>query len=406
MKKYILLNKYTPILEFLYEDEKIQKITGLFELEYAPIGIFDDYFDKRIVSLSLLNKWWKNRKIPASRNHLNATIMNLEANTNGKVDLNKLILLNHSLSLSDQYWTYDICKFGEFNKNISYKMWDKINYFDNSFSDDIGQLLIGSKSTIGKKKIDFKTPNATINGNLRKAWKIINGKRILLKSPGLYKQESYNEVIISKILKTLLKPNEFTKYKLYESESKGSVDKICGCKNFLTNNEELIPALYISNMITKVRNKNYKNFLEICKRLNIPNYEDSLNKMLTVDFIIANRDRHFNNFGVIRNVNTLKFKGFAPIFDNGLSLYANVYEYAKINEYNYESIPFRNKPIKQLELVNDLSWLKINKTNIINIIKQELNNSSLKPYKEKIDNICFSVNKNIQTVEQFAKRLN
>ena len=43
-------------------------------------------------------------------------------------------------------------------------------------------------------------------------------------------------------------------------------------------------------------------------------------KMIIWDFILANKDRHFNNFGVIRNVLTLEFEKVAPIFDNGCSL--------------------------------------------------------------------------------------
>ena len=42
--------------------------------------------------------------------------------------------------------------------------------------------------------------------------------------------------------------------------------------------------------------------------------------MIVVDFIIANEDRHLNNFGLVRNANTLEWIGVAPIFDSGSSL--------------------------------------------------------------------------------------
>ena len=41
--------------------------------------------------------------------------------------------------------------------------------------------------------------------------------------------------------------------------------------------------------------------------------------------MILNEDRHLNNFGIIRNVNTLKWIDIAPIFDNGQSL--NILDY-------------------------------------------------------------------------------
>ncbi len=34
--------------------------------------------------------------------------------------------------------------------------------------------------------------------------------------------------------------------------------------------------------------------------------------MIVLDYLIANEDRHLNNFGVIRNAETLEWLGFAP----------------------------------------------------------------------------------------------
>ena len=42
--------------------------------------------------------------------------------------------------------------------------------------------------------------------------------------------------------------------------------------------------------------------------------------MFLVDYILMNTDRHMKNFGVIRNVNTLKWERTAPIFDTGQSM--------------------------------------------------------------------------------------
>ena len=46
----------------------------------------------------------------------------------------------------------------------------------------------------------------------------------------------------------------------------------------------------------------------------------------SLDYLIMNEDRHLNNFGIIRDVNTLKWLDVAPIFDNGQSL--NVQDYS------------------------------------------------------------------------------
>lgn len=43
-----------------------------------------------------------------------------------------------------------------------------------------------------------------------------------------------------------------------------------------------------------------------------------------LDYIILNEDRHLNNFGVIRDVETLEWKRICPIFDTGRSMNTNV----------------------------------------------------------------------------------
>ena len=57
--------------------------------------------------------------------------------------------------------------------------------------------------------------------------------------------------------------------------------------------------------------------------------------MLVFDAVIYNEDRHFGNFGLLRNNHTGEIIGPAPIFDNGLSLfsYAMPYHFDNIDDY-------------------------------------------------------------------------
>ena len=43
--------------------------------------------------------------------------------------------------------------------------------------------------------------------------------------------------------------------------------------------------------------------------------------MLVFDAVIYNEDRHFSNFGLLRDNHSGKILGVAPAFDNGLSLF-------------------------------------------------------------------------------------
>ena len=57
--------------------------------------------------------------------------------------------------------------------------------------------------------------------------------------------------------------------------------------------------------------------------------------MLVFDAVIYNEDRHFGNFGVLRDNRSGKITGPAPVFDNGVSLfnYAMPEDFANIHEY-------------------------------------------------------------------------
>lgn len=57
--------------------------------------------------------------------------------------------------------------------------------------------------------------------------------------------------------------------------------------------------------------------------------------MLVFDALIYNEDRHFGNFGVLRDNHSGQIIAPAPIFDNGLSLfsYAGKEDYANLEAY-------------------------------------------------------------------------
>ncbi len=66
--------------------------------------------------------------------------------------------------------------------------------------------------------------------------------------------------------------------------------------------------------------------------------------MFVLDFIIANTDRHFNNFGFIRNADTTEWIGLAPVFDNGTSVFHNISQIELKNPFMRESKKIKTKP--------------------------------------------------------------
>jgi hypothetical protein len=83
-----------------------------------------------------------------------------------------------------------------------------------------------------------------------------------------------------------------------------------------------------------------------------PGVKSALNKMLTMDYIISNEDRHFHNFGLMRDPDTLAWLGLAPIYDSGTSLWHNTQRVGSPAECK----PFRKTHIEQIALVNDFTW--------------------------------------------------
>ncbi len=130
------------------------------------------------------------------------------------------------------------------------------------------------------------------------------------------------------------------------------------CEDFVTADTELIPAWRI--MQTKKKENNvsvYRHFVNCCESLGIKDVVPFLDRMIVLDYIIANEDRHFNNFGVLRNAETLQWIGMTPIYDSGSSL-----GYDKMPAGIYAERDIICKPLKksheeQLKLVSSFKWI-------------------------------------------------
>ena len=83
--------------------------------------------------------------------------------------------------------------------------------------------------------------------------------------------------------------------------------------------------------------------------------------MIVLDYIIANEDRHLNNFGAIRDANTLAWIGMAPIYDSGASLGFDKLPQQMKSEKDAACKPFKKRHIEQLGLVTDFGWIDFDK---------------------------------------------
>ena len=332
--EYILTHRKVAVAEIEIDEETavIAKIGAVFAPEHIPIGIS---VKNNRPDRGDLNDWWQGRSIPASRQNIREVIQNL-----GVSSPEKLITRSFGLSLSDQYWL---------NPIATQLKWEEVNFFTNSFSEDVGNILFGVLAE--GKKINLISPDNTSDGWLKKKWKIIGKKRYLVKGGSdPYWQQPFNEVMAAAIMKRLKIPH--VNYSVvWEDDLPYSV-----CENFITPETELVSAFYIHN-IKRIKDERmlYEHYLDCCLELGIPKARQSLEKMLTVDYLIVNYDRHFNNFGAVRNAKTLEWISTAPLFDNGSSLWCN--KSAANFLGSAKSQPFLTTHEEQIKLVRDFSWL-------------------------------------------------
>lgn len=360
---YKLLNKNRLLADIELSDSGfIVDINKIIDAEAFPVGVITDNNLKNTVGS--LNSWWQGRAIPASRDGLKQVLQAYDIETTTKLSARSL-----GLSLSDQYWIKPA------GSDIE---WQDVNFFTNEFSNDLGDAFFSRGSS--KPNISPMTPDASSNGWLKKKWTIIDGERYLAKAGSVpLLQQPYNEVAASQIMQLL--GIEHVEYRLVIEEDR----PLCLCKNFVDTETEFVPANLIRNVLPKSKNDNeYTHFLKCAEKLQISNTKEYLNSLMTIDFLIENTDRHYGNFGFIRNVNTLKFVGAAPVFDSGTSFWCESLN-SEIGGWQ-KVMPFKETHKEQIRLVDSFDINSNELEKVSEIVKTVLSSS---PYldKERVEKV-------------------
>ena len=329
ISQYTLMNKNTELAVVLLSSSGyISDVLSVINPEAFPVGIYTDKAEKLV---ECLNQWWRSRIIPASRDGLRYILHLYDIESPAVLSKRSL-----GLSLSDQYWLKP--EGSELN-------WEAVNFFSNEFSKELGEAFFQRGSS--RPAVNPFTPDASSNGWLKKKWVRIAGKTYLAKagSAPLF-QQPYNEAAATKILEQL--GIDHVDYHLIMEDNR----PLCLCENFIDVDTEFVPAFFIRNVVQRSNNDStYSHFLRCAEMLEIPDVEEFLQKMLCFDYLIENSDRHFGNFGFIRDVNTLKFRGPEPLFDNGTSLWCE--SPAVEIGLSLPAMPFKETHKKQLQLVSD-----------------------------------------------------
>lgn len=332
---YSLMHKDVEVMHIDIDDDGwIAEVNEIVRADHVPLGgMTNGSPDNRAVS-----EWWNGRSIPASRSGIRDVLETLGIGTT-----RALLTKSMGLSLSDQYWVRPV------DSDVS---WKDINFFQNPFSEDIGDLLFGNRPA--NKRLDLSSPDCTTVGNLKKRWEIVDGERCLVKGGTLpYCREVFNEVIASIICDALR-----VEHVPYGIVREGRLPYSI-CPDFVTPDTELIPAAQVMNVSKRGNSESvYSHYIRCCGMLEC-DVREQVDGMIVLDYLIANTDRHLNNFGLIRDADTLEFLGAAPLYDNGSSLGFDQMPESIGYAAAQECKPFAGNFERSLNLVTSLDWVDI-----------------------------------------------
>ena len=324
---FVLKHYDTPLCRFdLFDDPlegqkaRIDWIDGT-KKQLIPIGM--QCSDEGLMA------WLKGRTIPKNRAFVQSFLAKNGLNPG---DTRGILQVCRGLSLNDCYWIVEDGFDGTFAQ---------YNLYEHDF---MTVLSLIAYTGYGSTRIHGFTssPEFTTGGMLRKAWRRDRktGKTILYKggTSGAANtgKEPYSEFYASQIAETMGLPH--VPYGL----SSWKHDVCSTCELFTDMDHSYVP------MYRFVQKPTLRIVADFLTRLG-PEYYDAFADMLIFDALICNEDRHFGNFGLMVDNHVNQPVGFAPIFDNGLSLFNYAMEddlqdttaYAKTRLSAYQ-VPFEN----------------------------------------------------------------
>lgn len=325
---YELMHKYEKVcLLDIDEIGAVTKVEEVFNENLLPLGGNQ--------SATALKTWWARRAVPTTQAHVKRLLEKMNKTNQA------FLADNLGLSMTDHYW---ICPVG------IHLEWGQINFYENDFLDGFADQMFSEQAN---PNISERVPGCSSQGDLIKKWLVQDGKRFLMKgNTGNFSQQSLNEVLATEIHKRQAQ-QPYVEYKVVPHPTEDQL--CCISEAFTSENLEFIPAIDVINS-QKKRNEisYYEHFISVCDQhgLKTDQVRDFLEYEILTDFIISNTDRHLNNFGILRDGNTLEFVSMAPIFDSGNSMFFDKFMIPKGDSlYSVKTNSFKNSELEMLKYV-------------------------------------------------------
>ena len=240
-------------------------------------------------------KWLASRA--ADRKRVNIRLLKKALRLAEKDDISTVVHVNGA-TITDNYWVRSIDS--------------ELTYADIKFDNDYfsNLALKGTYDSFNRaaNSKHSRTPELTNVGSFEKCWKLRNGNW------WMYKKANHNELFSELFVFELGKALEMNM--AHYERGQGFIKSLDFTESSSVNFE---PASTFMG-----DNEDYEDVVSKLQKI-CPEAISDYVRMIFLDTIVANPDRHTNNFGLLRDIHTGKLIGFAPNFDNNMALIARGY---------------------------------------------------------------------------------
>ncbi len=238
-----------------------------------------------------VSAWLESRAIDSHRT--NSRLLKKALRLSNKDDVDTVLSVN-AVTITDNYW---------FKEMTSELMWEDVRFKENVFDN---LALCGDPDSFNQKP--SRTPELTNIGSYEKCWRLIDGKWWMYKNGN--ELELFSEMFIYNIGRKLGFNMAF--YELAD----GYIRTLDFTDNASVNFETA------DSMIGD--NEDYKDNFEMLLSISESVAKDYL-RLIYLDTICMNMDRHTKNYGVLRDTATGKIISLAPNYDNNIALVSRGY---------------------------------------------------------------------------------
>ena len=291
-----------PVFAGTFEDACFLYVTDFYNLDHVSVGCLTA---SGAPDRSLFAEWWNRRQIPVTRQNLKDVSFRLPG-----VLREAMARYSSMANLSDQYWVKPL---------DSDRSYSDVNFFQNDFGVDLLPVLLSSDVCLTEKPT-LLTPSCTTGGDAPKAWCLDDvGTRVLYKASATsFLQEPYNERIASRLLDIM--GADHVPYRMVDYN--GIMCSTCPCA--IDFGQDFVPAYDILQSMRRYQSGGFADldaYVRFAEDVGVSNVRCHMEQQIVSDYLLRNTDRHWGNFGLVRDAVSLSYLKSMPIFDNGNSLY-------------------------------------------------------------------------------------